>query len=255
MPKTIEKIQQFKQHYQSEEGLSLVELLIAVTILAIVVLFSSTLFVNSFRTTATMENRAKAAQIANDVLAVAEQSPYRKLYTPRMVVDPEMFNTGAPGDDAKCDVDPRLSGSGSPTKFGGSMVKPPSDYSLAPSWSQYREFKGLVYCQTRYFGQESAEQVGTTFYVQTDIIFSNLNTSDTPSRAEAGNPPAAENLKGKRVVVTVRWRDTHSGADAANKVVVQRTIIPDVWDCPVGNVIPPVSSGSNNATANGLLGC
>lgn len=243
-----------RQQHQSEEGLSLVELLIAITILAIVVLFSSNLFVNSFRTSATMENRSKALQIAQDVIAVGEQSPYRKLYTPRMSIDPDMFNVDNSPTNERCQTDPRLS-STDPTKFGGTIVKPPTDYSLDPAWSEHREFKGLIYCQKRYFGQENAEQVGTTFYVQTDIIFSSLETSDTPSRVEAGGTPAAENIKGKRIVVTVRWKDTHSGESDINKIVLQQTVLPNAWDCPVGHVTPPPTSGSGNATQNGLLGC
>lgn len=249
----LSRLARTKQH--QEDGLSLVELLVAITILAIVVLFSSTAFINSFRTTATMENRSKALQIANDVVAVAEQSPYRQLYTPRMASDADVINVGGAANNEKCDVDPRLALT-NPTKFGGLMVKPPTDYSTAASWAQYREFKGLVYCQKRYFGQENAEQVGTTFYVQTDIIFANLESNDTPTRAEAGGTPAGENLKGKRVVVTVRWKDTHSGESSSNKVVLQRTLLPNAWDCPVGYVSPPATNtGSTNATANGILGC
>lgn len=241
-------------HSTAEEGFTLVELLIAITILAIVVMFSSTGFVNSFRTAASMENRSKALQIGNDVVAIAEQAPYRRAYTPRMASSAELTNATGAADSDKCDVDPRLV-IADPSKFGGLMVLPPDDYSADPSWEQYREFKGLVYCQKRYFGQENAEQVGVTFYVQTDIIYSNLETSDSPTRAEAGGTPASENTKGKRVVVTVKWKDTLGGESKVNTVTLQRVILPNAWDCPVGYVTPPTTSGGSNATTNGLLGC
>lgn len=238
---------------ESESGITLVELLVAITMLAIIVLFSSNMFISSFRKNANMENRNKATQIANEQIAIAKQSPYKRLYTPTQSTPGSMFvmNGSVP---EKCLPDARV-GNANSQRFGGYNVQQPLDYTTNASFNDYREFKGLVYCQEKWMGQKEADQVGTSFWVQTDIVYLNETTSDMPTRIQAGNPPAVEKTRAKRVVVTVRWRDTESGEDGGpNQVSMQTTITPKLWECPA-TMITDQGTNTKKAKDKGLYGC
>lgn len=170
-------------------GISLAEVMVAVLILTIVMTASAWGMTTSFQSAANMENRAKATQLAQDVVAQAQQSPWNQLYI--STASRSWTQTGA----AQC---------GSPTRYQETNY----GYVPAPA-SGVAPFPGLEGCQTMKFQNGNSAGVGVTFYVTTHIVYVRSQTGfdSSPSQAQANSNL---NYAAKRVYVNVRWRDVGS---------------------------------------------
>lgn len=181
-----------------ENGMTVVEVMIAIVIIAIVLVFTGIGLSNSFQTSSTTENRTKAASYAADVASIAKQAPYRQLWVnvpPITSTNADMF-----GNQAKCR-------STIPTGLG--MNDP------ATSGQGTTPFPGIEYCQVRQASNEN-NAIGPKFYIQTAVYYVD---STSATRVQ------------KRVIITIRWVDTASGDTNWNTYQASVTRSPAVGDC------------------------
>jgi type II secretory pathway pseudopilin PulG len=182
-----------------EEGLTVVETMVAIVIIAIVLIFTANSLSTAFRTSAYNENRSKASSIAQDVLAVAKQADYKRLYVkPADTTDASLYGPG------KCSAD---------------QSSIPASSTVIVTKGTGDPYEGLVYCQARQATNEKGG-VGSTFYVQTKIVY-----------LTDGQGSASTSYFPKRVYVTVTWQDVYSGEGKWNTYVTSYTRTPTPNDC------------------------
>jgi type II secretory pathway pseudopilin PulG len=201
---------------KQEGGFTIAEIMIAAVIIMIVLLAMAYGLTSSFKSAATVENTAKATQITNDVIAIAKQSSYRKLY-----LNDRAATSAALIGDGKCAV--------ATTTPVGTVLAQTGDG--AP-------FEGLTYCQPKRFNinGNTPQAVGATFYVQTQISFiTEQNAFD--SSVSTGSAVANGRYTAKRVYVTVRWQDVSSGTGAWNTVIASYTKTPSASECIPDTII------------------
>lgn len=223
----ISPIDYLRSRRKTEGAFSIAEALIASVIIMIVLIATASGLSSSFRSSATIENNNKARQLANQVIAVAQQANYRDMYVATTNVDSSV--TGA----NKCDP---IASPGSPNP-----VAVPANTQWVAN-GENAPFKGLVYCQTKRFG--GGDGVGTTFYIQTKIVFLKTgsafdNDTGSDSNNYSGTVTNTTNnpYYAKRVYVNVRWQDVSSGADNSNLVKETYTRSPSASDCLPNTVL------------------
>lgn len=239
----ISPIDYLKSRRKTEGAFTIAEALIASVIIMIILVATATGLSSSFRSSATVENNNKARQLANQVLAVAQQSNYRDMYVSTNNVDPSMTGTG------KCDP---ITSPGSPNP----VIVPANTQWV--SNGENDPFPGLVYCQTKRFG--GGDGVGTTFYIQTKIVFLKTgsafdNDPDASNYSGTTTSPTATNnpYYAKRVYVNVRWQDVASGTNGSNLVKESYTRSPTASDC-VPNTVTNTGKNSDG-TVIAVPGC
>jgi type II secretory pathway pseudopilin PulG len=185
---------------KTEEGLTVVETMVAIVIIAIVLIFTASSLTSAFRASAFNENRSKASSIAQDVLAVAKQADFKRLYVANVAdtTDATLYGFG------KCSAD--------------QTSKPVADSTIVTKGSG-KPYEGLVYCQARQQGNENGG-VGTTFYIQTKVVY-----------LTNGQGALSNNFYPKRVYVQVTWQDVYSGEGKTNTYVTSYTRSPSPNDC------------------------
>lgn len=210
-----------KHARQSEEGMTVVEVMVAIVIIAIVLVFTGIGLAASFKASVYSENRAKAASYASDVIAIAKQSSYRQLWIPNPVV-----TTGSGGNSNMFNIS--QSGVDKTERCTTTIVNATGATSAAKTGVGTEPFKGIVHCQTRQ-AENKGSGVGTTFYIQTKI----------------GYVPTGDGFSQKRVQVDVKWKDiSNNGKTNTYTETYSRT--PTAGDC-----VPPSLLGG----AAPALGC
>jgi type II secretory pathway pseudopilin PulG len=194
--KIKDKLPSSPSNVRTEGGFTIVEAMVAAIVIVLILLATAQGLSGSFKTSANNENANKASQLANEVIAIAKQAPYRQLYVAEQTTD--IANIVGPG---KCAETGARAGNPSGTRMVTSGDGPP--------------FTGLVYCQAKRFGSE--EGIGTTFYVQTTVAYMISTTSaDLPSSgtivSQDANYVSGSRFYPKRVYVRVFWKDAGSGA-------------------------------------------
>lgn len=192
-----------------EAAFTLAEVMVAVLILTIVMTASAWGMTSSFQAASNTENRAKATQLAQDVIAQAKQSPWSQLYI--ATADRTWTQTST----AQCGPVNRYE------EANYVYVTPPP--SGTPS------FPGLKGCQTMKFQNGNAAGVGATFYVTTHILYVRTQTGFDSSPSQA-NANANLSYAAKRVFVNVRWRDVGSSG-AYDEFSVAHTRVPTSTEC------------------------
>ena len=215
-----------------EDAFTIAEIMIAAIIIMIVLLATAYGLTSSFKSAATIENTTKANQITNDVIAIAKQSSYRKLYlNDRSTTPSTLIGNG------KCDV--------ATTTPSGTVLAQTGDGD---------PFEGLAYCQTKRFSinGDTPQAVGTTFYIQTQISFITAQAA-FDSSTSSGTAVSNGRYAAKRVYVTVRWQDVSSGTGAWNTVVASYTKTPAPSEC-IPDRITLSSTNNSGAVAGAATG-
>lgn len=201
-----------------ENGLTVVEVVIAAFIMAAVMVLTATTLTSATRASISNENRAKALAYAQDVMAVAKQAPYRQLFVPPPTMDVNWG--GAP----KC-FEP--STTSTPRGTSGNLLRS----------GEGTGYSGLTQCQVKQ-ATSSTKGVGSKFYIQTWVY----------------GVPAADGTtaRAKEVYVQVTWVDITSGEEPS-KVLISWLRVPTVTECFV-NIS---GTGSTNLTTlnNTIPGC
>lgn len=190
---------------KNEDGLSIVEVMIAFVVIAIVLIATAGAMTASFRSSSYSENKARAAAYAAEVIAVAKQADFKQLYLKTQPADPKLFGTGRclnnqttiPAGSATADVKLVTTGTGEP-------------------------YKGLIYCQAKQSGNEKGN-IGATFYIQTKIVYLLRIPGETST--------LSTNYYPKRVYVEVKWQDVYSGEGKFNTYTTSYTRSPSPKDC------------------------
>lgn len=248
-----QKLKLLRATSTEEDAVSLVEILIAGFIIVLIALSTIAVLTNSFRSQTNLENRSKATQIAQETIAIAKQSSYRRLYTPTQSQPTDYFSAST--ISPKCRPDARISSSGELAYLGGKIAWQPLDYASLSPESEQKEFPGISYCSKKTFGQKESREVGANFYVQTDVIRLGFSSLDGFSKADAG-ADANDEIRAKRVIVTVRWQDVKTGPDTFDEVVMHYTVTPSPMECKISSVFDSeVVPVRQNAIGNGEFGC
>jgi hypothetical protein len=243
------KISYFKQEIRTrlrisepEKAFSVVEALVAAIIIVIILLSTAVGLSSGFRSSATVENSNKAAQLANDVIAISRQSPYRDLWVSPLSPPAAAALIGA----GKCSSQNTI-----PT----GTLKVTDGASTIP-------FKGLTYCEQKQFGDGGVNSsgtkvgIGTTFYVETKIVF--LNTLTSSDGISNSSIDASGKYYSKRVFVTVRWQDVSTGPGAWKTYKTSYTKAPTTSDCIPDRVLLMNPSGypsGSPVTSKTATGC
>lgn len=202
---------------QDENGITIVEIMVAIVIIAAILIFTASNLTMSSRSSIFSENKTKAQAFANDALAIAKQSPYRQLW-----IQDQRFDDN--GGDGKC---VKLTDSKTPNGTVAQVVN--EGEGTVP-------FSGLVECQTR---QATSKQnpVGAVFYVQTEVY--GVTTANSTY---------------KEVWVTVRWTDISAPTDGWHTVRSSVVVAPTVEDCFITTAGYP--SGTTLTSLNATIpGC
>lgn len=196
--KTLRERLAFRQN--KETGMSIVEILVASVIILFLLISLGVGSTQSYKTSAGMENRTKAANFANEVTAVARQSEFKRLYLPAVTSTP----TDTYGD-GKC--------SANTTSVPNATMEVVTKGTGTP-------FPGLAYCQVKQAGDKNGA-VGTKFYIQTQVYyFTSTGITTTPT---AYAP--------KRVIVTIRWSDVTTAEGKWSTYQKTITVAPGPEDC------------------------
>jgi len=195
---------------RNQEGaFTIAEIMIAAIIIMIVLLAMAYGLTSSFKSGSTIENTSKANQITNDVIAIAKQSSYNKLFlNDRASISSSLIGNGkcAPATTTPAGTVLAQTGEGDP-------------------------FEGLTYCQTKKFsGGTPGQAVGTTFYIETQISFITAQAA-FDSSTTTGSAVSNGRYSAKRVYVTVRWQDVSSGEGKWNTVIASYTKTPSTSEC------------------------
>ena len=135
----------------NEEGLNIIEVVIASIILIIVIVSSSLAVGTSLSTTATTQERNEAAAYAQNILAVAKQAPFRKLALP--VSNPEQSE--------ECDTQPET-------------------FNNIPLLTTNTPYPELTYCETFTSPNTNIQYVAYTYITQTSLTtFDDTETINT----------------------------------------------------------------------------
>lgn len=202
--------QRLRNRSREEDGMSLVEVIIAALILVLVLVFTAVGVTSAFGISSKTENRGKAIQMINEQIAVAKQASYAQLG----------LTTPASGDD--------VSGCAPfATTFNNEQQV------IVPN-----KYPGLDYCSKKQYSN-----VGITFYIETDVTYIQDGSYDS-----ASEPVTTTNtgFVPKRVTVTVRWSESAdengNAVQSSTKMSWVRT--PSIMDCiPMGLNTNP-SAGS-----------
>lgn len=183
----------------SEEGMTVVEIMIAAIIIAGIFVFTATALTTSFKASSLTENKTRAANYADNAIAIAKQAPFRQLWVAIPPIDSSNSSNFGAG---KCD-----SSYSTVAPTGTNLTPVTSGEGTVP-------FDGIVYCQKRQATNET-NAIGATFYVQTDV------------RAY----PVTGTTWQKHVKVTVKWKDVSSGEGKWNTYTTSVTRTPTVGEC------------------------
>lgn len=242
---------------RKEEAFTIIEIMVAAVIVAMVLTFSAVVIASGVKTTAMFEARSKAQNLASSVISIAQQAPYRQLWVARSftpdAAHPESSFISATNEQGKCSpssVAPPTYGVWATTGETGFYQRPDV---YAPG--------GLTYCTSAQFGTAGGSAVGTTYFTQTDVSYvtdpnAAYDTSEigaTGTNFDTGLAPAVDyNLTdevimntyqpqmyyAKRVTVTVRWYDISNsgkiGEAGYNEVSISYTAVPDPSECVPG---------------------
>ena len=187
---------------KKEDGLSIVEVMMAFVVIAIVLIATAGAMTASFRSASYTENKSRAAAYAAEVIAVAKQADFKQLYLETQPTDPALFGQG------KCLNNQTTIPAGSAT----------DDMTIVKTGTG-EPYQGLVYCQAKQAGNEKGS-IGSTFYIQTKIVYLLRNQGSTST-----------NFYPKRVYVEVKWQDVYSGEGKYNTYTTSYTRSPSPKDC------------------------
>lgn len=202
-----------------EDGITIVEIMISIVIIAAVLVFTASGLTMSSKSSIAAENRTKATAFANDAIAIAKQAPFRKAFVP------------------PSESDSRLWGNGKCTTPNENETPDGRAASLMETGEGANPFPGLVQCQTRQ-ASNAEGPVGSVFYIQTQVYgISSYNSAGY-----------------KEVWVTVRWKDITVPENQWNTVTVTATLAPTVEDCYLTTVGQPVGV-TLDALNSAIPGC
>lgn len=203
----------FRAAQNTEEGIGIVEVLVASFILILVITFTLVGFNNNNQTAIAVENNNKAMQLASDRIAIVKQAPYKALQqrTPTEDSIPAGYMNAT---GASC------------RPWDNSNASKPRVLATPSSWSS-TTFKDIpTYCETVQFTYEG-NPVGTTFYIETSIRWDTTSTGG---------------YRAKKTTVIVRWKDITTTGDY-DEVKLTTTKTPLASDC-----IPPILPGASVST-------
>lgn len=197
----IAKIKQAysKGNTPNEHGMTIVEVMAAVVIIAGVLIFTASGLITSSRAAVANENRTKATAYANEVLAIAQQAEYRNLFIP----------TTSPNENwANGQCEPAVDNRNLRNQAA----------AIVRTGQNPQPFTGLEECQVRQSSNQDGA-VGPKFYVQTYVYGFQVDT--TPNGA-----------MGKEVFVKVRWNDVAGGGE----MIFSTKRVPKITECYVSAV-------------------
>lgn len=188
-----------KRNTLTEHGMTIVEVMVAVVIIAGVLVFTASGLIISSRSAVSNENRTKATAYANEVLAIAQQADYRNLFIP--VTSPNENWAGGKCEPATNNRNPRNQSA-----------------AIIRKGQNSQPFAGLVECQVRQSSNQD-NLVGPKFYVQTYVYGFQVDT--TPNGG-----------MGKEVFVRVKWDDVAGGGE----MIFSTKRVPKITECYVSAV-------------------
>lgn len=200
-----EKISPNLKNHSNEDGLTVVEVMVAAIIIVIVLLFTANALAGAFKASSFTENRAKAASYANNVIAVAKQADFRAIWMPGQAPDAATIAKLYGG--GKCH-------NPNGTSFETIKGKSVSNLPAVTTGKGTAPYKGLNYCVERQATSKTGP-VGTSFYVQTDVRW--VETTGLPDQ--------------KRIIVTVRWQDVYAGEGKWHTYRTSFTRTPSIAEC------------------------
>ncbi len=246
------------RHKNEEDGFTIVEIMVAAIIVAMVLLFSAAGITSAVKTTTTLEARSKATNLAASVIAIAQQTPYRQLWVNREFFPNSSHKTADYIGASACDATTTTAPTGTAWSIQGEGAVGDAYHPNLSTNPAYSPLAGLIYCTSTQFGTSTGQGVGIVYHIQTNITFLSTptvaNGYDTPlvgagsSSFSSGAAPAIQNwisdpsthstyqpqmYYAKRVVVTVKWSDLSNAATAGsyNTVSLSYTAAPDPSEC------------------------
>lgn len=200
-----------------ESGITIVEIMVAIVIIAAILVFTASGLTMSSKTSVYNENRTKAQAFANDVIAIAKQSPYRKAWIENESPD----GNWGPG---KC------------TELVNNLTPNGKTATVLSSGEGTSPFPNLEQCQVRQATNEKGP-VGAVFYIQTQAYgITSANSSY------------------KEVWVTVRWQDISVSPGQWNTFQTSVVLAPSVEDCFVTTAGYPAGTTLRSLNAD-VPGC
>lgn len=198
MNNLLEKVRSSRAS-NAEDGMTVVEVMIAAIIIAGIFIFTAQALTTSFKASSLAENRTRAANYADSAIAVAKQAPFRQLWVTIPAVNADNSN---------------LFGAGKCTSTFETIAVGGANRTPVTNGEGATPFTGISYCTARQATNET-NNVGSTFYIQTDV------------RAL----PVTGSTWQKYVKVTVRWQDVSSGEGKWNTFQTSTTRTPTVGEC------------------------
>jgi hypothetical protein len=151
MEKHKNMVKNILKTFKNEEGLNVIEVIIASMILVVVLVSSSLAIVTSVSTATTTQERNEAAAYAQNILAIAKQAPFDRL---------ALKSGGITNPPAECETQPQ-------------------QYNNLPLITQITEYPELVYCQTFTSNNTDTQYVAYTYITQVnDEDFDNTSTDN-----------------------------------------------------------------------------
>lgn len=198
--------------HKEEQGLSLPEIMISAVIIVILLVASATAFSNAITVTSGSASRVQASQIAQSVLAVAEQAPYKKI-----AVTKPNSTYPVPGE---CSSTPWRD-----TYNGVTVI------------TQTTPYTGLEFCQVY-------PMTGTPGNYTTAVYVTAVNAGNYDGQSNSTG--TYQKFSPKRITVVVTWTDSLRPGQSAEKITLTESIIktPTVGDC-----IPPIISSTTSSTS------
>lgn len=207
-----------------ETGLSLVEVIVAATMMVLVLTASALALTSGFQTAAVSAKKNQASQFAQQVISIAKQAPFE------MIGLSDTNGDQPPGVTMRRpDVCNEQAGRG----IGNTSIptSDPKDIIIPVG------YPGLVYCQSytlsgiKYVDANGATQSGIspgTYLVMTDIT--QVGRGDFDSTTDPNPNLPATDFVPRRVTVTVWWGDNNE-----EKVTASFVRTPNIAECiPTG---------------------
>ncbi len=197
---------------RNEEGIALVEVLIAASMVLVLLIASAQAFSSAFGTSVTSGNRTQAISYAQEVIAISHQAPFNQVGLTVPTSVPSQCSTTWSGS------------------FNGS-----------PEIINATAYPGLVYCQTQPI-------VGTD---QVFVIYTNITqvpSSGFDNSSISVNTSGTYYIP-RRVTVTVTWFDSinQNASSGFESLSISDVRTPNLAEC-----IPPgVNTGPTNPSGCG----
>lgn len=196
-------LKKFTRRPLNEEGMSIVEVIVASAILVIVLTSSALAITNAMSTATVSSQRNEAAQFAQDIISVAKQAPFARL----------ALREGGPlVADPGCEAQPAL-------------------FNNKAELTQTEEYPDLVYCQFKTI-------TGTNFEYKIYTDITAVDFSDFDNTTANLTSYDVQGLTPVRVTVTVMWGNDNKLVSSYVRTPTLAECMP--YDVSTDGVLPAV---------------